>query len=85
MVPRVPTETGKPGKWKWQCSKLRFYYVHLPGAKTSKMMHPAICLCATHYRNLFKIEENHAHTGCTGFKICAPGSQNVHTGCRVHP
>ena len=29
-----------------QCSKLSFYYVHLPGAKTAKTMQPAICLCA---------------------------------------
>ena len=28
--------------------------------------------------------EKLAHTGCTGFKIYAPGSQNVHTCCKVH-
>ena len=25
-------------------------------------------------------KEKYAHTGCPGAKICAPGSQNVHTG-----
>ena len=35
--------------------------------------------------SLLKSWETHAHIGCTGFKIHAPGSQNVHTGCRVHP
>ena len=34
-----------------QCSKLGFYFVHLPGALTPKMVHPAICLCVTHYLN----------------------------------
>ena len=68
-----------------QCSKLRSYFVHLPGAKTSKMVHPAIFSCVTNYINLSKCLENHAHTGCTGFKSHAPCSQNVHTGCRVHP
>ena len=38
--------------------------------------------CFTPYIN--KIWGNHAHTGCTGFKMYAPSSQNVHTGCRVH-
>ena len=60
--------------------------MHLPVqvAKTQKTMHSAICLCATVYINLSKICKKHANTGCTGFKIHAPGSQNVHTGCRVH-
>ena len=61
-----------------QCAKLRFYFVHLPGAKTPKMVHPAINSCVTHYINLFKSWEKHAHTGCTRFKIHAPGSQHVH-------
>ena len=33
------------------------------------------------YRNTLKYG---AHTGCTCIKICAPGSQIVHTGSRVH-
>ena len=65
-----------------QCSKLRFYFAHLPGAK---MVYPSICSCVTHYINLFKSWEKHAHTGCTDLKIHAPGCQNVHAGCRVHP
>ena len=68
-----------------QCLKLRFYLVHLRGAKTSHSMHMAICPCVAHYISLFKFWKNHAHTGCTGFKICAPCSQSVYTGCRVHP
>ena len=31
------------------------------------------------------LEKNHANTIYRGAKICAPGSQNVHIGCRVHP
>ena len=38
-----------------QCSKLRLYFVHLPGANTLKMVHPAICSCVTHYVNISKI------------------------------
>ena len=52
-----------------QCSKLRFYFVHLPSALTPKMVHPAFCLCVTHYSNLFESWEKHAHTRCPGFKI----------------
>ena len=51
--------------------------MHLPGAKTPKMVHPAINSCVTHYINLFKSWENHAHTGCTGFKIHAPLISNT--------
>ena len=34
-----------------QCSKLRFCFVHLPGAKALKMVHPAINSCVTHNIN----------------------------------
>ena len=44
-----------------QCSKLRFYYVHLPDA-TPKMMLPANCSCATHYINLSKVFGKSIHT-----------------------
>ena len=56
----------------FQCSKSRFYFVHLPGAKTPKMVHPAIWMCVACYINLFKNWEKPAHTGCTSFKIYAP-------------
>ena len=59
--------------------------MHLPSAKTPHIVHPAICLCVTHQISQFKFWKKHTHTGCTGFKVYAPCSQNVHTGCRVHP
>ena len=31
------------------------------------------------------VQKKHARAGCTGAKICAPSSQNVHTWCRGHP
>ena len=43
--------------------------MHLPGAKTPKMVHPDICPYVTHY---LKSGKKHAHTGCTGIKTCAP-------------
>ena len=67
-----------------QCSKLRFYFVHLPGAKTQKMVHPATCLCVIHYIYTSRWEK-HAHTGCTGLRIHALSNQNVHTWSRVPP
>ena len=54
-----------------QCSKLRFYFVHLQSAKTPNMVHLALCSCVPHYINLSKRWENHAHVGCTGFKSYA--------------
>ena len=59
--------------------------MHTPGAQTDKTMHPAIFSCAHFYIKAFIILEVHAHAGCIGFKTHAHGSQNVHTGCRVHP
>ena len=32
-----------------QCSKLRFYFVHMPGAQVAKTVHPAVCLCLLPY------------------------------------
>ena len=32
-----------------QCSKLRFYFVHMPGAQVAKTVHPAVCLCVLPY------------------------------------
>ena len=57
--------------------------MHITGEETPKMVHPAIRSCVPYYINILKSWEKHAHTGCTGFKTHAPGSQNVHTGCRV--
>ena len=65
----------------WQCFN---YIVHTPGASVAKIVHPAVCLCVLPYIKALICEEKHAHTGCTGAKVCAPCSQNVHTGCRVH-
>ena len=55
-------EHGYLGKYlSKQCSKLRFYFVHVPGAKRPKMMHKAICSCVTRYMNSFPSQEKHAH------------------------
>ena len=69
-----------------QCSKLRFYFVHLPGAKTPHSVHPAICPCVAHCISLFKSWKRPAHTGCTAFKpmhpaaeLCTPGA-----GCTLN-
>ena len=59
--------------------------MHTPGAQIDKTMQPAIFSCAHFYLKDFIILNIRAHAGCTGFKIHAPGSQNVHTGCRVRP
>ena len=59
--------------------------MHTPGALGAKIVHPAVCLCILPYMKVLICKEKHAHTWCTGAKICAPDGQNVHTGCRVHP
>ena len=69
-------------KTQTQSSKLRNYFMHPPGAQIDKTMHPAIFECAHFYIKVFIMLNIHAHAG---FKTLAPGSQNVHTGCRVHP
>ena len=35
--------------------EIKVYFVHLPGAKTPKMVHPAMYSCVANYINLFKI------------------------------
>ena len=37
------------------------------------------------YKYVKNFGKKYAPTGCTGSQIFAPGHQNVHTGCRVHP
>ena len=59
--------------------------MHTPGAQIDKTMHPAIFACVHFFIKVLIMLNKHVHAGCTGFKIHAPGSQNVHTGCRVHP
>ena len=39
--------------------------MNMPGAKTPKMVHPAICLCVTHYINILK----------SGKSMDTPGAQ----------
>ena len=69
-----------------QCSKLRIFFLHAPGAQLEKIMHPAIFSC-THsiHIKVFIMCKKHAPGGCTDAKLYTPGSQDVHTGCRVHP
>ena len=61
--------------------------MHMPGAHVAKIAHPAVCLCVLPYK-LYK-GINILEYACTHrvhrLETCAPGSQNVHTGCRVHP
>ena len=59
--------------------------MHTPGASVAKIMHPAVCLYDLPYIKVLICKEKHEHPGCIGAQICPPGSQNVHTGCRVHP
>ena len=59
--------------------------MHTAGAKVAKIVHPAGCPCDLPYIKVLIYEKKYAHTRCTGAKVHAPGSQNVHTGCRVHP
>ena len=61
-----------------QCSKLRFKFVHPPGAEGGKCLHPEFKSSAHKLRYPLNIRENGAHAGCTTFKI-------MHAGCRVHP
>ena len=68
-----------------QCSKIRLYSVHTPGACPTKSMHSSLFLWVHFYINILISCENHAPAGCTCSKTYAPGNQNVHTGCRVHP
>ena len=68
-----------------QCSKLRILSMHTPGAQLDGTMHPAIFLYAHSCIKVFIMWKDYAPSGYTGAKMYAPGSQNVHTGCRVHP
>ena len=55
--------------------------MHLPGAKTSTIVHPAICSCVFQYIiNISKIWEKDAHTGCTAQveKSMQPQSKCAH-------
>ena len=56
--------------------------MHTPGAQLERSMHPAIFSYANSYIKV--LMKKHAHPGCTGAKICAPGSQNVHAGCTLN-
>ena len=59
--------------------------MHTPGALAAKTVHPAVYPDFLSYIKVLICLKKHAHTGCTCAEICAPGSQNVCTGCRVHP
>ena len=54
--------------------------MHLPGAMTPKMVHPAICSCVTPYIYKPISKLGNARTqGAQVFKINAPGIQYAHT------
>ena len=59
--------------------------MHLTGTEGLRIAHPASFLCAQAYimwyRNTLKIRCTH-RVPC--IKMCAPASQIMHTGCRVH-
>ena len=57
------------------CTVLR--EVHPASAQTKSLISDTV--------TILKIFIKHAPARCTGPKMCAPGHQNVHTGCRVHP
>ena len=52
--------------------------MHRPGASAAKIVHPAVCPCVLPYIKVVISKEKHAHIGCTGAKLCAPGSQSTH-------
>ena len=52
-----------PDKYNKNIVFERFNFVHLPGTKTQKMVHPAIYSCGTHYINLFKSWKKHLKVG----------------------
>ena len=54
--------------------------MHTPGAQIDRTMHPVVFSYAHFYVKVFIMWRTKK---CA--KIDAPGSQNVHTGCRVHP
>ena len=79
---KAPVLSGKP---------LHIFFAHTlgrtPGAQIDKPIHSATFLYAHFYIKILILLNIHvhAHAGCTGLYIHAPGSQNVHTGCMVHP
>ena len=69
----------------YQCSKLRFYIVHTPGAKVGKNVHPAVCPCVFPYKNVLICSKGMHPLGAhLGSEIYAPGRQYVHAGCTLN-
>ena len=73
-VPPVSRDRCSPDKHYIgnQCSKLRFKFVHLPGAEVGKCVHPEFKSCAHRLRYTLNNRENGAHAGCTALKIMHP-------------
>ena len=63
-----------------QCSKLRFKFVHPPGAEGGKCLHPEFKSSAQKLRYTLNIWENGAHAGCTSFKIVHPALKSCTQG-----
>ena len=49
--------------------------MHLPGARPSKTMHPAVCQGVHFYVIILKIWKKYAPAGYTGPKTCAPATK----------
>ena len=47
------------------CSKLRFKFVHLPGAEVGKCVHPEFKSCVNRLRYTLNNRENGGHVECT--------------------
>ena len=61
---RNPRKSGMP--------ELRSYFVHLPGAKALKMVHPAICLCVDYCRGENKVPRLRSQSGPFPYQFRGP-------------
>ena len=70
---------------QWSVFEIKLLFCAHIGCRGTQNRATGDILCAQvyiMYRNILKYG---ALTGCTCIKMCAPGTQKVHTGCRVHP
>ena len=57
-----------------------FSYVHAGCTARENHALGYLFICTFLYKGIQSVEKKHAPSGCTGAKIYAPSSQNVHTG-----
>ena len=67
------------GLW-CQCSKLRFKFVHPPGAEGAKCVHQEFNSNAHKLKYTLNIRQCGTHAGCTAFKIVHPASKSCTLG-----